>query len=194
MDNQRTGALLGALRRERAMTQRETARHLGVSAQAVSKWERGMGCPDVALLGALAELYGVDVERILSGDLRPEDQETGNMKRTQFYVCPGCGNLLTAAGNAAVSCCGRRLEPLRPQEPDEAHRPRLEEVEDEWYLTFPHPMEREHFLRFVACVGAERVLLVRLYPEQDAALRIPRAPWLRVLACCSRHGLFDITP
>ena len=42
MQNQRTGALLRQLRRERDWTQRQVAEQLGVSTQAVSKWERGV--------------------------------------------------------------------------------------------------------------------------------------------------------
>ena len=49
------GALLRRLRQETGLTQRELAQTLHVSAQAVSKWETGAGCPDVKLLAVLAE-------------------------------------------------------------------------------------------------------------------------------------------
>ena len=82
------GVLLRHLRQEANMTQRELAETLHVSAQAVSKWETGAGCPDVGLLAALAERFGVSVERLLAGDLEPNDLDGGNMKRVKFYVCP----------------------------------------------------------------------------------------------------------
>ena len=50
MHDQDTGTLLRRLRLERGWTQRQAAELLGVSAQAVSKWERGQGCPDVGML------------------------------------------------------------------------------------------------------------------------------------------------
>ena len=55
MDPIRTGALIRKLRNENGMTQRMLAGKLGVSEQAVSKWERGLGCPDVSLLRDLAQ-------------------------------------------------------------------------------------------------------------------------------------------
>ena len=50
MQDLKTGSLLRQLRREKGWTQRQVAEQLGVSAQAVSKWERDLGCPDVGLL------------------------------------------------------------------------------------------------------------------------------------------------
>ena len=58
MDCGKVGALLCALRREQGMTQRQVAARLNVSDKAVSKWERGMGCPDVNLLGELGAEVG----------------------------------------------------------------------------------------------------------------------------------------
>jgi len=192
MDQRRNGALMAKLRRELGLTQHQMAQRLRVSDQAVSKWERGSGCPDVTLLAPLAEILGVSAERLLAGELISNDRENGNMKRLKFYVCPACGNLLTAAGPAEAFCCGRRLTPLAPQEADGEHAVRVEPVEDEWYVTFGHPMDKNHFIRFFAYVGMERLLLVRLYPEQGGELRIPRLSGGRAYLCCSRHGLFTV--
>ena len=81
MNSSEIGSLLLRLRSERNMTQREVAHVLCVSTQAVSKWERGQGCPDVSLLPALAQLFGVSIIRLLAGDLAPEEPEVGTMKR-----------------------------------------------------------------------------------------------------------------
>ena len=59
MQDLKTGSLLRQLRREKGWTQRQVAEQLGVSAQAVSKWERDLGCPDVGLLPRLSEIFGV---------------------------------------------------------------------------------------------------------------------------------------
>ncbi|MBQ4091665.1 MAG: helix-turn-helix transcriptional regulator [Clostridia bacterium] len=56
-------------RREIGLTQRELAEKVGVSAQAVSKWERGVSCPDISILDELAEA----LELSLSGLLGVED-------------------------------------------------------------------------------------------------------------------------
>ena len=53
------------LRWENNMTQKEVAEYLGVSFQTVSKWERGSYYPDITLLPALADLFGVSVDTLL---------------------------------------------------------------------------------------------------------------------------------
>ena len=50
MDNTKVGELIRRLRKESHMTQQQLAEKLHVSDKAVSKWERGMGCPEVSLM------------------------------------------------------------------------------------------------------------------------------------------------
>lgn len=193
MDGKEIGTLLSKLRKERKMTQKEVAERLSVSPQAVSKWERGNGCPDVGLLSAISDLFGVAVERLLAGDLAPEKTEVGNMKRVKFYVCPDCGNIMTGTGGGELHCCGRRLEALKPQKADEFHTVKVQEIEEDWYITFDHPMQKDHFFRFAAYVTVDRCLLVRLYPEQGSEFRIPQIRGGgKLYLCCSRDGLFEV--
>lgn len=192
MEQLQTGALIRALRKERGMTQRELAELLHVTDRAVSKWERNLGCPDVGLLPQLAQIFGVSMAHLLRGDLAPNIPEVGNMRRLKFYVCPECGNVLTATGGGELHCCGRRLEPLAPKPMDEPHAVKVEPVEEDWYVTFSHPMEKDHYFRFAAFVGTERVLLVRLYPEQGGEFRIPQMRCGKLYLCCSRHGLYEV--
>ena len=114
------------------------------------------------------------------------------MKRTRFFICPACGNVLTASGPAEPACCGRPLEVVRPAPVDEAHLPKLEKMDDEFCITFDHPMSKEHSLRFVAWLGYDRLLMIRLYPEQDALIRMPQARMGTLLINCTQHGLMSI--
>ncbi len=66
---------LAALRREKGLTQREVAERLGVSNKTVSSWERGTVLPDILLLPAIAELYGVTADEILAGERREEPEK-----------------------------------------------------------------------------------------------------------------------
>lgn len=68
MDAGKTGAYLAMLRRAKGMTQQEAAEQLNISNKTVSKWESGGGFPDITVLPALAELYGVTADDILAGE------------------------------------------------------------------------------------------------------------------------------
>lgn len=190
MNPSKTGALIRQLRTEKEMTQKELAGALHVSEQAVSKWERALGCPDVSLLRELANILDVDVRSLLSGEMHASERDGSNMRRIRFYVCPVCGNVITATGDAQIACCGRTLEAMKAQSVDEAHGVRLTPMDGEMHAAFDHPMDKEHFIRFIACVGYDRVLLVRLYPEQGAETRLPYLPRCRYYIGCSRDGLF----
>ena len=61
------GKRIGLLRKEKGLTQEELANHMGVSPQAVSKWENDQTCPDISALPKLAGLLGVTVDELLSG-------------------------------------------------------------------------------------------------------------------------------
>jgi len=62
------GKRIAALRKEKGMTQEELAEKLGVSPQAVSKWENGQSCPDISLLPRLAAIFGVTTDLLLTGE------------------------------------------------------------------------------------------------------------------------------
>ena len=69
MDCAKIGKVILCLRKEQGMTQRELAERLCVTDKAVSKWERGLGYPDVSLLAKLSQILGADLSALLSGIL-----------------------------------------------------------------------------------------------------------------------------
>ena len=75
MDAIKTGGLIAQARKEKELTQKDLAETLHVSAQAVSKWERGLSCPDIGLLEPLAESLGLTVTELLSGQRGEEPGE-----------------------------------------------------------------------------------------------------------------------
>lgn len=60
------GNRIAQLRRDKGLTQEELANATGVSAQAVSKWENDVSCPDIMLLPKLAAMLGTSVDDLLS--------------------------------------------------------------------------------------------------------------------------------
>lgn len=188
MDQTKTGGLIRALRTQKGLTQKALAEAIGVGDKAVSKWERGLGCPDVSLLPEISRVLGVGLETLLSGSLDANDQERGNMKKLNFYVCPDCGNLITTAAEMGVSCCGRTLLPMEPQKPEEPLS--VEKIDDSWFVSSPHPMTKDHYVSFVALLTGDTLFLRRLYPEWDLQTRIPAFGHGILLWYCTQHGLF----
>lgn len=191
MDLMKSGKLLQTLRKEKGMTQKMLAEKLGVVPKTVSKWETGNGFPDVSVLSKLSEILGVDEKSLLSGSLTENKTATGNIQRTKFYVCPCCGSSMQGTGDCSLICCGKLLHPLQVKPLDEAHTPTFTEIENDFYVEFPHEMRKEHYLRFVWYIGFDRVLTLPLYPEQDCAVRIPKVYGGKLVYYCNQHGLFE---
>lgn len=191
MDCYKVGKLIHSLRRELGMTQKALADALHISDRTISKWERGLGCPDVSLLRELSNVLEVNLEILLSGDLESNTLNAGNMTHIHFYVCPICKSILFSSGDAEISCCGRRLNPLIVQPEDQKHTIQIEETADEIYVTVPHEMTKKHSLHFIAYVTHDCVTLVKLYPEQEAAAHFPKLYKGSVYVYCPTHGFFQ---
>lgn len=74
---------LVALRRERGLSQEDLAARLGVSRQAISKWERAESSPDTDNLIALARLYGISLDELL---LQPAQGATAAKASTPMHL------------------------------------------------------------------------------------------------------------
>lgn len=187
-----TGATIKRLREGKGLTQAQLAEEIGVSSKAVSKWETAKGLPDITLIEPLSKSLGVSVMELMSGDTVINRNVCANLLRSVFYVCPVCGNILHATGEAAVSCCGITLPPLEAEEADESHGIKIERVEDENFITMTHPMSKAHYISFLAWVTSDSIQLVKLYPEGDAQTRFQLRGSGFLYAYCNRHGLFRV--
>ena len=190
MDKYVTGAMIRKLREGKGLTQEALAERIYVSGKAVSKWETGQGFPDISLLEPLAGALGVSVIELLSGEDIRNRNRASNMLRGRFYVCPVCGNVIQATGEALVGCCGITLPPLEAESADAAHGLCVETVEDEYCVTVDHPMTKDHYISFLAAASDQGVQFVKLYPEGSAAARFKINSGRRLYAYCNRHGLF----
>lgn len=190
MNSYTTGTMIRRLREEKNLTQADLAEKLFVSDKAISKWETGKGYPDITLIEPLAAALGVSVPELLSGENICNSNRAGNMQRTVFYVCPLCGNIITAVGECVVSCCGITLFPQEAEVPDEAHALRVEPVEDELYITLSHEMTKSHFISFIAVLTFDGLKLCKLYPEGNAEVRFKSRGVRAIYWYCNHHGLF----
>ena len=184
-----TGAMIKKLREKAGMTQLELAEKLQVSDKAVSKWETGKGYPDITLIEQLSEALGISAIELLSGDSISNTNRAFNMFRVKFYVCPICGNIISATGETVISCCGITLPPLEAEPADEMHEIRVELVEDEYFVSLQHEMTKEHYISFIAAISDNGIQMVKLYPEGNAEARFKKSKCKMLLWYCNRHGL-----
>lgn len=185
-----TSAAIKALREKQNLTQAELADRIGVSSKTISKWETAKGLPDISLLQPLAQALNISVIELMNGEPIINKNVSGNMLRSKFHVCPLCGNVIHSTGNSVISCCGIILPGLEAEEGDDLHSMCIEGVEDEHFISIPHPMTKQHYISFVAFVTSDRVQLVKLYPEGNAETRLQLRGFGILYWYCNRHGLF----
>lgn len=68
MNYEKIGKFISNKRKEKGLTQEELASKLNITARAVSRWERGKGCPDISLLESLSNILDVQVLELLHGE------------------------------------------------------------------------------------------------------------------------------
>lgn len=185
-----TGSAIRELREKRKLTQRELAEAICVSDKTISKWETGKGLPDVAIIEELAQALGTSITELLTGDLRENKNLSANMKKMHFYVCPVCGNIVTSVGQGAFSCCGITMMEPEAEVCDEEHQICVEDVDNEHYVTIRHPMDKKHYISFLAYVTSGSFEVVKLYPQQDISVRFRKNGHGVIYAFCNRHGMF----
>ena len=192
MDQYVTGAVIRELRERQNMTQAELAEKISVSDKAVSRWETGKGYPDISLLEPIANVFNISVTELLSGIAISNMNVSANMLRSNFYVCPVCGNVVHSVGELAVSCHGVQLLPEPADCSDENHMIFIERIEDEYYVQIDHEMTKSHYISFVAALSSDGLQLIKLYPESKAETRLKSRGVKKIYCFCNRDGLFFV--
>ena len=190
MNNVLIGKLIYALRKEKGMTQLQLAERMNISDKTVSKWERGLGLPDISLLSELSNIFNVELSEMLSGQLTTNEILGGSMKRIKIYVCPNCGNILTALSDTSIFCCGKKLQVLEFKKAESEKELVVTKVENDYFISTEHEMSKDHYISFVALLSSDAIMMRKLYPEWDLQIRIPIFTHGRLVWYCTQHGLF----
>ena len=119
-------------------------------------------------------------------------------EKVNFFKCPICGNVIELLEGEMnrITCCGKNMEELKANTTDaatEKHIPVYERVEDEIVVKVgevEHPMEKDHYIMWIAQVTENRTTRVRLYPEQATETKFPYIPGSILYAYCNKHGLW----
>lgn len=125
MDTLRVGVAIKTLRTNAGYTQHQLADMMGVTDQAVSKWERGLSVPDVSIVTRLSVLLNVDVDNLLEGNITYLEKTWQGLLILKDNPAVFCGSeaytkplvyfylsyfMLAGIGNIFVSCSGRDKE------------------------------------------------------------------------------------
>ena len=190
MRSDKVGNIIKQIRLEKNMTQKQLADKMNISDKTISKWERGLGCPDLSIVSELSEILEVDIKKLLDGDLIQNDFVGGNMKNSKYYVCSTCNNISICTGNAEVSCCGRILKEQKMKKAKDEEKLKVEEIENEWYLTSSHPMTKEDYISFIAFATGDKIQIIKQYPQWDLQVRIPKKGRGKLIWFSTSKGLF----
>ena len=68
MNQEKIGSFIKKIRKDNNLTQKELADKLGVTYQAVSKWENGLNIPDIGIIKEISKLYNIDINEMLDGE------------------------------------------------------------------------------------------------------------------------------
>ena len=189
MNNYITGKIIKELRERKQLTQVELADIIGVSDKTISKWETGKGLPDISLIEPLGKALEVSIIELMNGEYITNRNKAGNMLKSNFSVCPICGNIIHTMGENINSCCGINLPILEAELENEKHTINCETIENEYYISLEHEMTKDHYISFIAYVTNNRCEIVKLYPEQNVEARFLKRGNGIIYAYCNKDGL-----
>jgi len=116
------------------------------------------------------------------------------MTNIKFFVCPVCGNIIYGTGDVEVNCHGHNLQALDAKSPEGRFKYSIEAVEDELFISIEHEMTKQNYISFMAAVSADRVQLVKLFPEGPAETRFNKSLLSAIYFYSTKDGLFKLKP
>ena len=120
------------------------------------------------------------------------------MQNLNLYKCMKCNTLIQQLdeSNANIECCNTKMTKIEAntfEASTEKHIPIYELSNSEIIVTIgeiEHPMEKDHYIMWIALVSENRITKVKLYPEQATTTRLPYIPKSTIYAYCNKHGLW----
>jgi superoxide reductase len=121
-------------------------------------------------------------------------------ENTKFYGCSICGKILGLIHDTGIPtlCCGQAMKQLAANTSDgaaEKHVPVYEADEQKGEIvvrvgSVEHPMEKEHYIMWIAQVSANKTTRIQLFPEQETTVRFACVKGATLYAYCNKHGLW----
>ena len=118
--------------------------------------------------------------------------KAANLKRSVFYICPTCENIIWSAGEMEISCCGHALDPLVSVPNDGMLEASIEKDAGIVRVHISHPMTKERHVLFIAAIGDDLARIKRLYPEQEAYVEFSLQGPYKLYAYANDCGLVEL--
>ena len=147
------------------------------------------GLPDISLIEPLAKTLKVSVIELMNGEYITHQNKSSNMLKSNFSVCPICGNIIHTMGENINSCCGINLPILEADLENNKHIINCDILENEFFVSINHKMSKDHYISFIAYITNDRCEIVKLYPEQNAEVRFLKRGKGIIYAYCNKDGL-----
>lgn len=147
------------------------------------------GLPDISLIEPLAKTLKVSVIELMNGEYITHQNKSSNMLKSNFSVCPICGNIIHTMGENINSCCGINLPILEADLENNKHIINCDILENEFFVSINHEMSKDHYISFIAYITNDRCEIVKLYPEQNAEVRFLKRGKGIIYAYCNKDGL-----
>lgn len=135
MEQGTLGKRIAYHRKRLGMTQEQLAQRVGVSAQAVSKWENNLSCPDITILPELASIFGISVDELLGRTppkeervheaevIKPEEKDTFWITPSAAPHAAGCGSRSTSSPSVRCFLSMRWENSMYPSGRSSGHPP-----------------------------------------------------------------------
>jgi len=121
-------------------------------------------------------------------------------KKARFYICNVCGKIVELISDTDIPtvCCGQAMSFLEANTSEgavEKHVPVYEIDNQEGDViirvgSVEHPMEKEHYIMWIAQVTDNIITKVLLFPEQSTMVRMKYIKGATIYAYCNKHGLW----
>ena len=108
MEAKQFGQFIAGIRKEKKMTQAELAQQIHVTDKAVSRWERGLGFPDIQTLEPLAQALGITVLELMRSE-KKETEEQDQQPEERRYTQGEVAEMLQNAGDISRQHCRDRV-------------------------------------------------------------------------------------
>lgn len=187
-----TGKTIRQLREDKNLTQKQLSELICVSEKTISKWETGKGFPDITLLEPLSKVLNISINELITGDTVFNSNVSANILKSNFYICPICGNIIHSMGESLISCHGITLPKQEIEPINSEHDIKVEKLDGEYFVSISHPMTKTHYISFICAVTFNNIQFVKLYPESSPEAYFSIRGVKKIYFYCNKDGLFKI--